>query len=213
MMADMANVSQYLCWACERLGSAAEATSTIVLRYRDGDVIRYAHAACTPSTIVPVDDDSPLGPPNPPRPDVPPCSSDDVAVTLRWEPGPRGLDGHLVITNTSGHTCRLEGKPWVTPNDPHGRPMAVPCWQTEEFMVPGYCDLRPGQRAEAILFWRTWCGPAVGPTATVGWAGGSAPVTVTGPVQPPCRDPGDIGGIAANPGAWFRLLEGPPAAG
>jgi Protein of unknown function (DUF4232) len=139
--------ARYLCWACERLGTMAEAVAIIVLRYRDGDLIRYAHAACTPSKVVPVDAGSPEGPPDPPRPDVPLCSSDDVSVTLHWESTSRGLDGHVVVTNTSGHACRLDGKPWVTPNDPDGRPMAVPGWRTEEFLVPGH-EVRVQHRPE-----------------------------------------------------------------
>jgi hypothetical protein len=64
-------VTRFLCWKCEQVGPAGSAAiSLVVVRYRDGHILRFAHADCTPPLIVEVDAGSPVGPP-------PPCREGD----------------------------------------------------------------------------------------------------------------------------------------
>ena len=200
------SVSRFTCWRCEDLGPGADGVvSVIVLRYRDGHVIRFAHAACTSPRVVEVDDTSPAGPRRQSHaPGVPVCLTGDVTVTLRWTQHGPGLTGQITMTNISDHACRLPGKPWVQPNGQDGQPLGVRGLGSHEFIEPGYADLQPGQQAIAEVSWRSWCGPAAGPTATVIWEGGTATVSVEGQGQPECQD-GRSSEIIGHASAWFTV--------
>jgi Protein of unknown function (DUF4232) len=134
---------------------------------------------------------------------VPVCGTADLAVTLEWEPDGPGLRGRVVAENVGGRTCRLPGKPTVTPLGLDGQQLPAKTVVTLEMMEPGYAVLSPGDRAAALARWPNWCGPQASDRALVSWEGGSATAQVHGPTQPTC-DPGRPGDLTSS---WFRVIE------
>jgi hypothetical protein len=144
----------------------------------------------------------------------PVCEPADLTVTVRWaRDGTGGLRGQVVAENVGGRSCRLPGKPTVTPVGPDGTPLPVQTVVTMEWLQPGYVTLRPGQRAEAPVFWLSWCGQPASDRARVGWGDGggdhSAIARVDGAIQPECTA-GKPDNLSSS---WFRLTELPGRAG
>jgi hypothetical protein len=133
---------------------------------------------------------------------VPPCGSDDLAVTVSWDRDGAGLRGQVIAENVSGRACRLAGKPQVQPLRPDGTLLRVDTVITLEMRTPGYVILPPGERAAARVSWASWCGPRASGRAQVTWDGGSAVAEVRGPAQPECVQ-GQSGNLTSS---WFDLL-------
>jgi hypothetical protein len=90
---------------------------------------------------------------------IPPCGSDDLAVSVRWERAGVGLAGQIIAENVSGRTCRLSHKPWVIPLGTDGRELPVEAIITAELRLDPVI-LGPGGRAAAPVGWAGWCGDA-----------------------------------------------------
>lgn len=137
------------------------------------------------------------------EPPAPPCRSDDVVLSLRWERSGDALTGEVVAENVAGHSCRLGGKPTLTPLRQDGEPLPTQHTITLEARVPSFVVLQPGQRARARVSWGGWCGDHASGRVRVAWEGGSAVVDAQGPPQPEC--PG--GGSLNTSSSWFDLLD------
>lgn len=90
---------------------------------------------------------------------VPPCGSDDLAVSVRWSRATSGgLVGEVVAENVSGRVCRLGSKPGLQPLGSDGQPLGVDQWITLKMRVPPFVILEPGQSASAPITWSGWSG-------------------------------------------------------
>jgi hypothetical protein len=79
---------------------------------------------------------------------IPPCGSDDLAVSVRWERAGVGLAGQILVENVGGRTCRLSEKPWVVPLGADGRELPVEVFLTADARLRPVI-LAPGERAAA----------------------------------------------------------------
>jgi hypothetical protein len=134
---------------------------------------------------------------------IPPCGSDDLAVSVRWERAGVGLEGQIIVENVSGHTCRLSHKPWVIPLGTDGGRLPVEATITLEARIQPVI-LAPGGRAAAPVWWAGWCGDAAIGVVRVNWGSGSAVVEVEGPRQPDCPDAGQPMNLSSS---WFNALD------
>jgi len=134
---------------------------------------------------------------------IPPCGSDDLAVSVQWERSGIGLAGQIIVENLSGRTCRLSHKPWVIPLGTDSRELPVEALITAEFRLPPVI-LAPGGRAAAPVGWAGWCGDAASGVVRVNWVSGSAVVEVEGPRQPDCPDSGQPTNLSSS---WFDVLD------
>ncbi|MFB9691344.1 DUF4232 domain-containing protein [Amycolatopsis plumensis] len=135
---------------------------------------------------------------------IPPCGSNDLAVSVRWSRAPGGgLRGEIVAENVSGHACRLGRKPTLQPWGLDGQPLGVDQWTTLELRMPPFVILAPGRRASAPISWSGWGGRAASGRITVSWEGGSATVDADGPAQPDLPERGETGSLSSS---WFTLL-------
>ncbi|MEU4245875.1 DUF4232 domain-containing protein [Amycolatopsis sp. NPDC026612] len=116
---------------------------------------------------------------------VPPCGSDDLAVSVRWfRASGGGLRGEVVAENVSGRICRLGRKPGLQPLGLDGQPLGVDQWVTLELRVPPFAILVSGQLASASISWSGWSGRSASGRIVVSWEGGSATVDAAGPIEP-----------------------------
>jgi Domain of unknown function (DUF4232) len=134
---------------------------------------------------------------------IPPCGSDDLAVSVRWERVGVGLVGQIIVENVSGRTCQLSEKPWVVPLGADGKQLPVEALSTMEARDQPVI-LAPGERAAAPIEWAGWCGDPASGVARVNWFSGSAVVEVEGPRQPDCPDPGQPTNLSSS---WFDALD------
>ena len=128
---------------------------------------------------------------------IPPCGSDDLAVSVRWERAGVGLVGQILVENIGGRTCRLSDKPWVVPLGADGKQLPVEARDQPVIVAPG-------ERAAAPVEWAGWCGDPASGVARVNWFSGSAVVEVEGPRQPDCPDPGQPTNLSSS---WFDALD------
>lgn len=123
-----------------------------------------------------------------------------MEVTVTWEDRDGALTGQVTVHNVSGRTCRLTGKPAVTPIGVDGEPLDVRTLITLELRIPDHVVLRPGEIAEAVIGWNAWDGPAPGDQAIVTW--GRPPqhahARVSGPTRPASRAAGNLSS------SWFN---------
>ena len=134
---------------------------------------------------------------------IPPCGSDDLAVSVRWERAGVGLEGQVLVENVSSRTCRLSDKPSVVPLRADGHDLPVEVLITME-LRDGPVILASGERAAAPIWWAGWCGDAASGLVRVNWASGSAVVEVEGPRQPDCPDAGQPTNLSSS---WFDALD------
>ena len=134
---------------------------------------------------------------------IPPCGSDDLAVSVRWERAGVGLEGQIIVENVGGRTCRLSEKPGVVPLGADGRELTVEVLITME-LRDGPVILAPGGRAAAPVGWAGWCGDPASGVVRVNWFSGSAVVEVEGPRQPDCPDSGQPTNLWSS---WFDALD------
>jgi hypothetical protein len=134
---------------------------------------------------------------------IPPCGSDDLAVSVRWERSGVGLAGQIIVENVSGRTCRLSHKPWVIPLGTDGRELPAEVIITADLRLPPMI-LDPGGRAAAPVGWAGWCGDAASGVVRINWISGSADVEVQGPRQPDCPDSGQPTNLSSS---WFDTLD------
>jgi hypothetical protein len=134
---------------------------------------------------------------------IPPCGSDDLAVSVRWERAGVGLDGQIIVENIGGRTCRLSDKPSVVPLGADGRELPVEnVIAMDARLEPAI--LAPSRRAAAPISWAGWCGEPASGRVRVHWFCGSAVVEVHGPRQPDCPDPGQPTNLWSS---WFDTLD------
>jgi hypothetical protein len=134
---------------------------------------------------------------------IPPCGSDDLAVSVRWTRAVGGgLRGEVVAENVSGRACRLGNKPALRPLGLDGQPLGVDQAITLELRLPPFVILQPGRRASASISWSGWSGRPASGRIIVFWEGGSAAVDAEGPVQPGPPERG-AGGLSSS---WFTLI-------
>jgi hypothetical protein len=134
---------------------------------------------------------------------IPPCGSDDLAVSVRWKRAGVGLEGQIVVENVSDHPCRLGHKPWLVPLGTGGEQLPVEVIITAELRLPPVI-LAPGGRAAAPVGWAGWCGDAASRVVRVHWGSGSALVEVEGPRQPDCPNSGQPTNLSSS---WFDALD------
>ena len=134
---------------------------------------------------------------------IPPCGSDDLAVSVRWiRTAGGGLQGEVVAENVSGQPCRLGNKPALRPLGVDGQPLGVDQAITLELRIPPFVILQPGQRASAPISWSGWRGRPASGRIIVSWEGGTAAVDAKGPLQPGPPKRG-VGGLSSS---WFSLI-------
>lgn len=135
---------------------------------------------------------------------VPPCGSDDLAVSVRWfRATGGGLRGEVVAENVSGRVCRLGRKPGLQPLGLDGQPLGVDQWITLEMRIPPFVILGPGQLASASISWSGWSGRSASGRIVVSWEGGSATVDATGPTEPGPPERGVAGNLSSS---WFTRI-------
>jgi hypothetical protein len=134
---------------------------------------------------------------------LPLCEAEDLELTVHWEQDGTGLSGQVTARNVGSRTCRLAGKPAVTPLGLDGTPLPAQTVITMEMRSPDYVTLRPGQRATAPVTWQNWCGPDASAHARVNWRGGTAIANVQGPVQPQCFAQ-EADNLSSG---WFKLVD------
>ena len=128
------------------------------------------------------------------------CQPEDVSVTVTWTADEDDrLSGEVIVENVGSRTCRLPGKPGVTPLGTDGVPLETETTITLELRSPGYVELEPGESAVAPVRWLNWCGRPASAQAQVDWNAGPVIAEVRGPAQPGCH-PGERNLMSSS---WF----------
>lgn len=132
---------------------------------------------------------------------IPPCGSDDLAVSVRWERAGVGLEGQIIVGNVSGRTCRLSHKPWVVPLGMAGEQLPV------EASITADARPRPGILAPG----GGWLHPSGGPAGAVMRRLGSCE-SIGSAAWPSSRLRGPANRTAPTPGSRrpFRRLGSTP---
>jgi hypothetical protein len=134
--------------------------------------------------------------------ETPEARPGEVEFSLSWQLESGHLVGALEALNVSEHPFRLSGKPGLTPMGTDGHPLDAPTVVTLELRLPGYVELRPGERARSRVGWGAWPGPPASGRVLVQWDGGQAEVEASGPRQPELQGPGD--NLSSS---WFERVE------
>jgi hypothetical protein len=136
---------------------------------------------------------------------LPYCAPDELDMALTWQMGEDGsLRGDVTVRNRGTRTCRVGGKPIVTPLARDGSPLRAQTIVTLESRMPSWVVLSPGARALASVGWSGWCGAPASGRARIEWERGDTTVTADGPRQPRCPDGGQPVNLWSS---WFRALD------
>jgi hypothetical protein len=162
-------------------------------------------------------------PPTQPGPSASPtgaCTSAQLRAIGSLQGAAGSRDGELIVTNLSGQTCTLRGRPTITLLDPSRNPITSGVTFTNSpagWFVDGspkpsgwpVVTLKPGDAASVRLGWSNWCADGGdAPLWRIGIPDGGT-VNVTGMETvppPPCNGPGQPSTIERGP---FEPRAGP----
>ena len=85
---------------------------------------------------------------------VPWCALEELEASVTWAMTDQGgLGGHLTLRNVGTRTCRVGGKPEITPLDVNGEPLPTKHIVSLELRVPSWAAIGPRETAAARVWW------------------------------------------------------------
>ena len=152
-------------------------------------------------------------PPTPPPSGPTICTATDLQIGGSVQGAMGSREGMILLTNTAGAACTLEGRPTITLLDQDGQPITsgvtfAPSeaqWEADaQPTPPGWpvVTVRPGAAAQVRLRWSNWCPDGA---AAPGWRielpdGSSAAVSGLDDIgPPPCNGQGQPSTVEVGP--------------
>lgn len=147
-----------------------------------------------------------------PAPSTPSCVAADLQATAALRGAAGSVVGSIDLSNLSGQTCTLEGRPFLTLFGSAGHEVSVhvvdvaPQWQADGASPPDgwpVVSLRPGSAASIRVRWANACPQLTGPALwRVDLGNGSGTLDVSGAdttYPPPCNGAGEPSTLEVGP--------------